>query len=175
MDKLQKENVIRSLVDQFGRAKATFLVDFKGLNVMQVTGLRKKLRGIKSEMKVVRNTLARRAIQNQPGADSALKDKLVGSNAFVFAYDDISASAKLLLDFSKDNEKLELKMGYMDGQALDKPKVEYLAKLPGKDVLRAQLLGVLSAPMSKFVGTLAAVPGGFVRVVNSYKQKQEKN
>lgn len=168
-----KENVVKSMLDHMSRAKAAFIVDFKGLNVEQVTSLRKKLRGINAEIKVVRNTLARRAIATDPKRESVFKDQLTGSNAFVFAYDDVSATAKLIADFAKDNEKLQLKIGEMEGQSLDRKRIEALAKLPSKDVLRAQLLGLFNAPMTKFVGTLAAVPGGFVRVLNAHKLKQE--
>ncbi|MGE3973446.1 MAG: 50S ribosomal protein L10 [Bdellovibrionales bacterium] len=171
MDRQQKENAVKSVKDYLGRSKAAFLVDFKGLNVEQVTSLRKKLRGISSELKVVRNTLAKRAIVDDAKTDAALKNYLVGTNAFVFAYEDVSASAKLLVDFAKDNDKLEVKVGVMEGTALDKGKITTLARLPSKDVLRAQLLGVLAAPMSKFVRTLAAVPSGFVRVLDA-KAKQ---
>jgi large subunit ribosomal protein L10 len=117
--------------------------------------------------------LVRRALADDAKRSGALKEQLVGTNAFVFAYDDVSAAAKLLSDFAKDNEKLQLKVGEMDGLALDKKRIEALAKLPSKEVLRAQFLGVLQAPMSKFVRTLSAVPGGFVRVLNAQKQKLE--
>jgi large subunit ribosomal protein L10 len=173
LDRQQKETAVKSVKDQLSRAKAAFLIDFKGLNVEQVTTLRKKLRKIDSEMKVVRNTLAKRAIKDDAKTDAALKTHLVGTNAFVFAFEDVSASAKLLVDFAKDNDKLEVKVGVMEGTALDSGKITVLAKLPSKDVLRAQLLGMLAAPATKFVGTLAAVPGGFARLLNAYKTKQE--
>lgn len=172
MDRIEKSKAIEALTDQFSKAKAAFLLDFKGLNVEEVTKMRKGLRRLNSEMKVVRNTLAIRALSNFP-AKEALKDHLVGTNAVVFAYDDVGASAKALADFSKEMEKLQLKVGMMDDQFLDSNKIKYLATLPSKDVLRAQLLGVLCAPMSKFVGTLNAVPSGFARVLNAQKQKLE--
>ncbi len=173
MQRTEKESVVAAVTDHLKRSKASFIVDFKGLNVEQVTSLRKKLRGIKAEMKVVRNTLARRALSTDSVREGVYKDQLVGTNAFVFAYDDVSATAKLIADFAKDNEKMQLKIGEMDGQTLDKKRIETLAKLPSKDVLRAQLLGVFQGPMSKFVGTLAAVPGGFVRVLAAKKTKLE--
>jgi large subunit ribosomal protein L10 len=167
----EKENIVTSVGDYFSRSKASFVVDFKGLTVEQVTTLRKKLRGIQAEMKVVRNTLARRALAKDAKRDGVFKDQLTGTNAFVFAFDDVSATAKLIADFAKDNEKMQLKIGEMEGQTLDKKRIETLARLPSKDVLRAQFLGVLNAPATKFVGTLAAVPSGFARVLNAQKQK----
>jgi large subunit ribosomal protein L10 len=166
-----KAQEIASLSEKFGRAKAAFLVDFKGMTVEQVTTLRKKLVPVESEMKVVRNTLAIRALMDHPESESAIKDSFVGTNAVVFAYADAPASAKALSDFAKEVELLQLKVGVMEGKALDANGIKALANLPSKEVLRAQLLGVLQAPMSKFVGTLNAVPSGFVRVLAAQKDK----
>lgn len=167
-----KAQEIATLSEKFGRAKAAFLVDFKGMSVEQVTDLRKKLVPVESEMKVVRNTLAIRALMDHPASEAAIKDFFVGNNAVVFAYGEAPASAKALADFAKVVEVLQLKAGVMDGQKLDSEGIKALANLPSKEVLRAQLLGVLQAPMSKFVGTLNAVPSGFVRVLAAYKDKQ---
>lgn len=165
---------ITSLSEKFGRSKAAFLVDFKGMDVESVTKLRKTLKPINSEMKVVRNTLAIRALSDHPTLKPVLEDRLVGTNAVVFVYEDPSASAKALATFAKDVEAFELKSGVMDGSALDKAGINYLATLPGKNELRAMLLGTLAAPMTKFLGTVQAVPGGFVRVLNAHKEKLEK-
>lgn len=172
MDRAQKAQVIDSLVDRLDRASAAFVVDFKGMNVEQVTNLRKTLTGVDAEMKVVRNTLAKRALAAKPENEEAISNTFVGTNAFVFAFGDASAPAKALVDFSKEVEHLEIKAGVMDGAALDEERIKYLGNLPSKDVLRAQLLGVLNAPATKLVGTLAAVPGGFARLLNAYKEKQ---
>ena len=173
MNRSEKAQEITSLSERFGRAKAAFLIDFKGMTVEQVTQLRKKLRPTGAEMKVVRNTLALRALKDHPATDKALSDSFVGTNAVVFAFEEAAAPAKVLADFAKDIEQMQLKSGVMDGRNLSEAQVKQLASLPGKNELRAQLLGVLSAPMSKFLGTLQAVPGGFARVLNAYKEKQE--
>jgi large subunit ribosomal protein L10 len=169
-----KAQEIASLSERFGRAKAAFLVDFKGMSVEQVTSLRKKLHPTESEMKVVRNTLALRALTEHPKSESAIKESFVGTNAVVFAYGDASASAKALADFAKDVEQLQLKVGVMEGQKLSTEGIKALASLPSKDVLRAMLLGTLQAPMSKFVRTLNAVPTGFVRVLAAHQEKQQE-
>ena len=172
MAKAEKAQEVSQISERFAKAKAAFLVDFKGMSVEKVTDLRKQLYPVKSEMRVVRNTLARRALLDHPQSEQALKDKFVGTNAIVFAYEDASASAKLLADFAKSAEELQVKSGVMDGKALDEDKIKYLATLPSKEQLRAQLLGTLQAPMAKFVRTLEAVPGGFARVLNAYKESQ---
>lgn len=142
------------------------------MNVEQVTILRKKLSTLKSEMKVVRNTLAIRALANRPEGEKKLTDDLVGTNALVFAYEDASASAKALSDFAKDVEQLKLKVGVMDGARLDASSVKALASLPGKDVLRAQLLGLFNQPATQMVRVLAAGPTGLLNVLNAYKDKK---
>lgn len=172
MNRADKAAEITALSDRIGKAKAAFLIDFKGMNVEQVTDLRKKVHATKSEMKVVRNTLAIRALENHPDSKSALKDALVGNNAFIFAYDDASATAKELSEYGKTVEQLVIKCGVMEGKALDAATVEYLAKLPSKDVLRAQLLAVFAAPMTNFVRVLNAPATNFVQVLAAYKDKQ---
>ncbi|MES2964980.1 MAG: 50S ribosomal protein L10 [Bdellovibrionota bacterium] len=168
--KAEKAAEIKSLSDKFGRSKAAFLVDFKGMTVEQVTSLRKKLVPVESEMKVVRNTLAVRALSDNPKSE-VLKDSLVGTNAVVFAYGEAPATAKALADFAKDVELLQLKAGVMDGAKLDANGIKALANLPSKDVLRAMFLGTLQAPMSKFVRTLNEVPSGFARVLGAQRDK----
>src|SRR4051812_25114199 len=106
--KEQKATEITNLSEKFGRAKAAFLVDYKGMTVEQVTSLRKKLSPAGAEMKVVRNTLALRALQGLPESHEAMKNAFVGTNAVVFAYEDASAGAKALSDFAKDVELLQL-------------------------------------------------------------------
>ena len=170
--KAQKAETIADLSDRFSRAKAAFLVDFKGINVEDVTRLRKNLRSMNAEMRVVRNTLAKLALKDHPETEKAISEELVGTNAVVFAYEDVGASAKAISEFSKDVEELVVKCGVMDGSALDEAKITYLATLPPKDVLRAQLLGTLAAPASKFVRVLNEVPSGFARVLGAYKDSK---
>lgn len=169
MTRARKATEVTTISEKLGKADAAFLVDYKGLNVEEMTSLRKKLHPIDSEIKVVRNTLAKIALKEHPEIDGHLSDQLTGTNALVFAYGDASASAKTLAEFAKDAEELEMKFGVMDGKALDADQIKYLATLPGIDELRAMMLGVLTAPMSKFMGTLEAAPQGFVRVLNAYK------
>lgn len=171
--KESKTQEIALLSEKFGRSKAAFLVDFKGMDVESVTKLRKTLKPIDSEMKVVRNTLAIRALADHPKIKPVLEDKLVGTNAIVFSYSDPSASAKVLSKFGDDVEAFQLKSGVMDGQALDQSRIKYLATLPSKQELQAKLLGVFAAPMTKLLGTMQAVPGGFVRVLNAYNETKK--
>lgn len=162
MTRATKEQEVKTLVDKFAKAKGAFIVDFKGMKVEQVTNLRKKLHGAESEMKVIRNTLARRALKNHPAAEKALSSSFKGTNAIVFSYGEVNATAKTLSEFAKDVEVLQIKTGMMDGEALNDSKIKFLATLPGKDQLRAQFLAVLLAPGSKLA-----------RCLNEYVKKTE--
>ncbi|HMN68714.1 MAG TPA: 50S ribosomal protein L10 [Bdellovibrionales bacterium] len=168
----QKQQEVTNLSEKFGRSKAAFLVDFKGMDVESVTKLRKTLKPVNSEMNVVRNTLAIRALETHPTMKPVLESKFVGTNAIVFAFEDPSAVAKALAAFAKDVEAFQLKSGVMDGAALNEAGIKHLATLPGKNELRAMVLGTVSAPMTKFLGTVQAVPAGFVRVLNGYKESK---
>lgn len=171
-NKESKAERIQNLSDSFGKSKASFLVDYKGMNVAQVTTLRKQLSEVGATMKVVRNTLALRALSEYKTANEALSPKIVGTNAFVFAFDEASGPARTVSEFAKEVEHFSFKAGVMGETILDAQKLNYLATLPGKDELRAKLLGTLQAPASTFVRVLNAVPGGFVNVLNAYKDKQ---
>lgn len=156
-----KEQMVKSLADKFANARGAFIIDFKGMKVEQVTNLRKKLNQSESDMKVVRNTLARRAFKDHPAADKAFGDKMLGTNAIVFAYGEVNTTAKVLADFAKDVEVLQIKSGMMDGEALDDAKIKFLATLPGKNELRAM-----------FLGTLQAAGSSLARVLAEYAKKQ---
>jgi len=169
----EKSELIKDVAQSVKKAKAFFLVDYKGLKVEHITGLRKKLFTLKGEMLVSRNTLAKRALSEQGIQDEVIMNSLVGTNAFVFAYEDPAAVAKTIYDFSKENEKLQVKNGFMDGKSMSASQVNFLATLPAKEILQAQLLGVLSAPGTKLVRTLNEVPAALARVLNAQSQKSE--
>jgi large subunit ribosomal protein L10 len=150
-----KEQEIKGIADRFAKSKGAFIIDFKGMKVEQVTSLRKKLHAADSEMKVVRNTLAKRALAGHPQALAAFDKSLKGTNAVVFSFGEVTATAKTLSEFAKDVEVLQIKTGLMDGEALDAAKIKVIATLPGKNEMRAMFLGVLNAPGSKLARCLA--------------------
>jgi large subunit ribosomal protein L10 len=158
----KKEQDVQSLKDKFAKAKGAFIIDFKGMKVEQVTSLRKKLNQADSEMKVVRNTLAKLAFKDHPAAQNAFANSMKGTNAIVFSYGEVNATAKTLADMAKDVEVLQIKSGMMDGNPMDEAKIKFLASLPGKDQLRAMFLSVLNATGSKLA-----------RCLNEYVKKQQ--
>ena len=173
--KAQKVEEVQKLSDSLARSKASFLVNFQGMNVEQMTDLRKKLNKVHSEIKVVRNSLGKRALTSQPGMEQAWSDFFTGTNAFVFSYDeDVGALAKVIDKASSEWEVFQVKSGFMRGALLSSEQVKVLATLPGKQELRAMFLGVLKEPMSLFVRTLNEVPSSFVRVLNAHKKRQEE-
>ncbi len=154
MLRADKDTDIKLISEKLAKAKGAFVVDFKGMKVEQVTSLRKKLHAAESEMKVVRNTLARRAFKDHPKVQGAFDATMSGTNAIVFAFNEVVGVAKTLADFSKDVEALKIKTGIMDGEALDQNKIKFLATLPGKDQLRAQFLCLLKEPSARLARVL---------------------
>lgn len=172
LTKVEKTEQINSISQAFSKAKAAFVVDFQGMNVEQMTGLRKSLSKVNCEMKVVKNTLALRALKEHPKSDQAISDVFTGTNALIFAYEDVSATAKVLTEYGKDNETFKLKTGVFEGEKLDKNKIKFLSTLPSKDELRSQLLRVFMAPATNMARVLNAAPASFLNVMNAYKDKK---
>lgn len=170
-----KADLVKSLSESVSQAKASFLVDYKGMNVEQVTVLRKKLREVNAEMRVIRNTVARRALSEHQTVHQVLKDHLIGTNALIFAFEEASGPAKAILELIKETEHFKFKSGIMGNIPLDEGRLKELSTLPGKDELRGNLLGTLQAPMSQFVRVLNAVPGGFVNLLSAYKDQKEES
>jgi large subunit ribosomal protein L10 len=161
MTRATKEQEVKTLNEKFAKANGAFIVDFKGMKVEQVTNLRKSLHKAESEMKVVRNTLAKRAFKQHPAAEKAFASSMTGTNALVFSYGEVNATAKALAEFAKDVEVLQIKSGVMGEDALDSAKIKFLATLPGKDQMRAQFLALLKEPSTRLA-----------RVLNEYQKKQ---
>jgi large subunit ribosomal protein L10 len=136
------------------------LTDYKGLDVAAMNDLRRRLRAEEIEYQVVKNTLLIRAAEDNDIA--LIKDYFKGPSAIALSYDDPVAPAKVLSEFAKENKKLEIKAGVMNGQVLDAKAIKALAKLPSREVLLGQLLSALNAIPTSFVRTIAEVPRVFL-------------
>ncbi len=165
------ENV-EEIKEKISKAQAVVLVDYRGLNVDQLTELRSNYRKAGVEYKVYKNTMMRFAFK-----DSGLEEFnqfLKGPNAIAFGYDDPVGAAKVTAEFAKNNEKLEIKAGIVDGKIIDIDGVKSLAELPPREVLIAQALGGLNAPIQGFVNVLQGSIRSLAIVLNAIAEKQQE-
>ena len=151
-------------------AQSIIVAEYRGLEVGAITALRKQARASGVYLRVLKNTLARRAVMGTPF--EGLSGHMVGPLIYGMSKDPVAA-AKVLNDFAKSNEKLVLKAGAMPNVPLDAKGVKALATMPSRDELLAKLLGTMQAPIAKFVQTLNEVPGRFVRTLAAVQQQKE--
>ena len=167
----KKQQIADDLRDRFSKSAIIVVTDYKGLDVTAINDLRRKLRAEEIEYQVVKNTLLVRASEDNDVA--LIKDFFKGPSAVALSYDDPVAPAKVLTQFAKDNDKLEIKVGVMNGKVLDANAIKALAKLPPREVLLGQLLSALNAIPTSFVRTIAEVPRSFVNVLAAIKDQKE--
>lgn len=167
-----KKQLVQEITEKVNSSQAVVLVDYRGLNVEEVTDLRKKFREAGVEYKVYKNTMMRFAFK-----DAGLEDFnqfLKGPSAIAFSSEDAVAPAKICHEFAKDHNNLEIKAGIVDGKVIDVEGVKSLADLPSREVLIAQVLGGLNGPISGFANVLQANIRNLVYALNAVKEKQEQ-
>jgi large subunit ribosomal protein L10 len=167
-----KKQVVEEIKEKINNAQSIVLVDYRGLNVEEVTELRKQYREAGVEYKVYKNTMMRFAFK-----DIGLEDfnkYLAGPSAIAFSVEDSIAPAKITSEFAKTHKKLEIKAGVVDGKVIDLDGVQNLASLPPREVLIAQVLGGLNSPISGFANVLQANVRNLVYALNAIKEKQEQ-
>ena len=166
-----KKEVVAEVSARLAKAQAVVLAEYRGLAVEDITVLRAKARASGVYLRVLKNTLARRAVRGTPF--EKLADHMVGPLAYGIS-DDPVAAAKVLHAFSKVSDKLVIRAGAMPHQVMSAKEVSSLALLPGREELLARLAGTLQAPLAKFVRTLNEVPGRFVRVLAAARDQKER-
>ena len=166
-----KQQITEDLHDRLARSAIIVLTDYKGLDVTSINDLRRKLREANIEFQVVKNTLLVRAAEDTEVA--LIKDHFKGPSAVAISYDDPVAPAKVLTQFAKDNNKLEIKVGVLNGKVLDVQAIKALALLPSREVLLAQVLATLNGVPASFVRVLAGVPRGLLNVLTALKEQKE--
>ena len=149
MDRDQKATAIAELTEELKGSEAIFAVDYRGISVTQASDLRRRLADADAVFKVVKNRLAKRAAA-EAGADE-MDELLVGPTALTMIRGDAVIAAKAISDFARQNDVLVYKGGFMDGEALDPEGFQVIAKLPGVDVLRGQLVGMAASPLTGLV------------------------
>ena len=166
----QKQAVVGEIVAQLGKAQAVIVAEYRGLNVGAVTDLRLKARKSGLYLRVLKNTLARRAVKGTPF--EKLSDQMAGPLMYGIAQDPV-AGAKVLAAFAKDNEKFVIKGGAMANTLMSVKEVKALAALPSREELLAMLVGTMQAPVVKLVRTMNEVPGKFVRTLAAVRDARD--
>ena len=170
MTRTEKENLVRELNRKFEDVKFAFVTDYSGLNVADISDLRKRLRDESVEYKVVVNTLARLAVKNT--SFEVLTDFLQGPVAVAVGSEDSAAAAKVLTGFSKNQPSLEIKAGILDGKVISIEDVKALASLPSREVLLGKLVSLLNAIPTSLVRVLNGVPQALVFALKSIEAKK---
>jgi large subunit ribosomal protein L10 len=168
----KKAQIVQDLQEKVSKARIGILADFTGLKVGPMTVLRRQMKEAGGELTVAKNTLLKRAA----GEDSLIKPiagDLQGPNALVLGYEDPVALAKLLVKFAQDLPLLKIKGGIIGGQTLTAQEVDALSKLPAREVLLAQLLGLLQAPTQSLVNVLSGVIRNFLNVLVAIRDQKE--
>ncbi len=171
MNKQEKSQEVESLKEALRGAPSAFVLQYRGLTVNQVAALRKKVRASASRYRVVKNRLALRALKETPL--EPLAPQLKGPTAIAYAAKDPSALAKILDEFTKDNQGLQVKAGYVDGRLITPAQIKALADLPTREVLVSRLLSVLQAPMVRLVTVLKGPARGLVRAMGEIAKTKE--
>ena len=166
MERAQKSEAIEELKGVFAGAGAVVVTHYMGMTVKQTEDLRARLRVEGATFKIVKNTLARKALGENADTDAMF----AGPVAIAYAPDAVSA-AKVATQYAKDNEKFKIVGGLMGAQVLDAAGVDALAKLPSLDQLRAKIIGLLQAPATKVAGVLQAPAAQLARVLTAYAEK----
>ncbi len=170
----EKQRKVAEILERFEKAQSVILTDYRGINVADMTDLRKQLRDAGVEYKVLKNTLVKIALQDK-NVDE-LYDALQGPTAIAFSYDDPVTPAKILSDYSNDHQDglPKIKGGMLEGKAIDVAGVKALADLPSREVLLAMVLGGMQAPITGFVRAANGIVSSFVYALNAVREQKEQ-
>jgi len=167
----QKQAVVAEVAAKLAGAQAVIVAEYRGLDVGRVTQLRAKARKSGLYLRVLKNTLARRAVKGTPF--ESLSDQMVGPLMYGITADPV-AGAKVLSEFARENERFVIRGGAMPGSRMSDKDVKALALLPSREQLLAKLAGTLQAPIAKLVRTMNEVPARFARTLAAYRDSKEK-
>ena len=167
----QKQAMVSEVAAKLKGAQVVLVAEYRGLDVERVTQLRSRARKSGLYLRVLKNTLARKAVQGTPF--EKLSDKMVGPLMYGIAQDPV-AGAKVVAEFAKEHEQFVIKGGAMPNAVMSVQDIKALATLPSREELLAKLLGTMQAPVAKLVRTMNEVPGKFVRTLAAHRDSKEK-
>ncbi|MGD8558557.1 MAG: 50S ribosomal protein L10 [Gammaproteobacteria bacterium] len=168
----EKKAVVAEVSEVAANAHSAVAADYIGLDVAQMTELRTKARESAVYMRVVKNTLARRALEGTNF--ECMNDALTGPLILAFSQEDPGAAARVISDFAKDNDKLVVRLASIGGQLLEAGEVKRLANMPTKEQAIAMLMSVMNAPITKLARTLNEVPGKLTRTVAAIRDQKQQ-
>lgn len=172
LTRTRKEQLVARYQEGLAEAEHAFLVDFQGVDVPQVTELREEIRSTGGRYEVVKNTLARLAIQGKPLEE--LRESFQGPIAVAYTDDDVVGLAKALTEFAKKVPVFEFRGGLVSGQRVEVEQIEEIARLPSREDLVAKLLFLLQSPITRLARTLNAVTRDFAVVLDQVARKKEE-
>jgi len=167
----RKIESVAQLTDKLGRATSAIVTDYRGLTVAQLSELRGRLRADSVEYVVVKNTLARRAAE--AAGVGQFSTVLVGPVGLALGYGDLATPAKLLTDYYRQNRRLPVVAGLVEGRVIDADGVRQLSELPSREALLAQLAGTLQSPLTTLAGSLQSILSNFAATLDAYREKLE--
>ncbi len=170
MARPEKEAVVKELTEKFNSSKSLVITDYLGLNVAEMTELRKQLREAGVDFKVVKNTLA--TIAANDVEMNNMTEYFSGPTAIAFGEEDAVSPAKILVEFAKDHEVIEIKAGILNGELISREKVESLAEIPSREVLLAQAFAGMKAPLTGLVNVLQGNIRGLVQVLGQIRDQK---
>ena len=172
LSKETKQEVINQINERFKSNPSVFVLEFKGLTVKELENVRKDLRQTNSELKIVKNTLLKKAAEDTDAGQ--LSNLFVGSTAIAFCDGDSAATAKVFVKSAKEYELLNIKGGLLEGKVVSVDEIEKISKLPSRVELIAQFMGLLNSPMSNLLYSLQNMQTKFLYALEALKEKKEK-
>jgi large subunit ribosomal protein L10 len=172
LSKESKQEVINQINERFKSNPSIFVLEYKGLTVKELENVRKDLRQANSELKIVKNTLLKKAAEDTDAGQ--LNEFFVGSTAIAFCDKDSAATAKVFVESAKEYELLNIKGALLEGKVVSVDEIETISKLPSRVELIAQFMGLLNSPMSNFLYSLQNMQTKFLYALEALKEKKEK-
>lgn len=168
-DKAAKAALREELAERFNKAQASIVAEYSGIDANELAALRVELRKIDTEFKVVKNRVAKKAIEVSAQSSEQIKDRLTGPVGVAYLNGDVAAGAKAMLAFAKSNEKFKVTGGVLEGKALSVDEIKALSELPSKEELIAKIIGTLVSPHRGLLHCINGVGSNLVRVINAIK------